>query len=347
MKQKLVSIVVPIYNTERYLDRCIDSIVNQTYRNLEILLIDDGSPDRCPQMCDEWAKKDSRIYVIHKHNEGLAMARNTGIDHATGDYICFFDSDDYVDSHTIERAVGNAETYHSDIVCYGMYRVNSQGKVTASFVPCPDKYFYEKDSIRNEFLIGLTGSDRKTGKNWNISMSACSKLFSLDMIRKAGWNFVSEKEIISEDFYSLLEFYSYAERISVIPEALYYYCENSMSTTHLYRPDRFEKVCHFYREVVKLCETLVYRQEVLDNLAGVYLSFVITAMKQENGSQRTQLEKWTSIKAMVDNELLQSVLEKRKELRVGWKKDILFWSMRKKAYLLCDLLLTAQNAFGK
>ena len=86
----LVTVVVPIYNVEKYLERCLSSIVNQTYTDLEILLIDDGSTDGCPGICDRFAAQDSRVRVIHKQNAGLGMARNTGIDHATGDYICFF-----------------------------------------------------------------------------------------------------------------------------------------------------------------------------------------------------------------------------------------------------------------
>ena len=100
----LVSVVLPIYKVEKYLNRCIESVVNQTYSNLEIILVDDGSPDSCPNMCDEWKKKDSRIVVIHKENGGLGEARNSGISAANGKYICFFDSDDYVSNETIDKS---------------------------------------------------------------------------------------------------------------------------------------------------------------------------------------------------------------------------------------------------
>lgn len=92
----LISVIVPIYNVEKYLARCVDSIVNQTYKNLEIILVDDGSPDLCPQMCDDYAEKDSRIKVVHKKNGGLSDARNAGMAVSTGEYISFIDSDDYV-----------------------------------------------------------------------------------------------------------------------------------------------------------------------------------------------------------------------------------------------------------
>lgn len=101
-RSELISIIVPVYKVEKYLDKCVESIVEQTYKNLEIILVDDGSPDNCPAMCDEWAKKDSRIKVIHKKNGGLSSARNAGLDGCTGDYIYFLDSDDYIADNCIE-----------------------------------------------------------------------------------------------------------------------------------------------------------------------------------------------------------------------------------------------------
>ena len=96
MKENLISVIIPIYKVEQFLDECIESIIHQTYNNLEIILVDDGSPDGCPKMCDEWARKDSRIRAVHKKNGGLSSARNAGLDVATGDYISFVDSDDFI-----------------------------------------------------------------------------------------------------------------------------------------------------------------------------------------------------------------------------------------------------------
>ena len=101
-RQALISVIVPIYNTVEYLPRCVDSIRRQTYRNLEIILVDDGSPDRCPAMCDAWAEKDRRIKVIHKANGGLSDARNVGLQLAQGNYVAFIDSDDWIDLRFIE-----------------------------------------------------------------------------------------------------------------------------------------------------------------------------------------------------------------------------------------------------
>lgn len=96
IEKSLLSVIVPIYKVEQYLDECVESIVNQTYKNLEIILVDDGSPDNCPQMCDEWTRKDGRIKVVHKKNGGLSSARNAGLDVATGEFVSFVDSDDFI-----------------------------------------------------------------------------------------------------------------------------------------------------------------------------------------------------------------------------------------------------------
>ena len=95
-----ISVIIPVYGVEKYLDRCVESVVNQTYKDLEIILVDDGSPDNCPQMCDEWASRDARIRAVHRKNGGQSCARNTGLSVATGDYIAFVDSDDWIANDT-------------------------------------------------------------------------------------------------------------------------------------------------------------------------------------------------------------------------------------------------------
>lgn len=122
MKEELISVIVPIYNVEKYLTRCIDSIINQTYTNLEIILVDDGSPDNCGKICDQYAEKDSRIKVIHKKNGGLSDARNAGIDIATGQYIAFVDSDDFIDTNMYEILYENIKKTNSDIAIANFYK---------------------------------------------------------------------------------------------------------------------------------------------------------------------------------------------------------------------------------
>ena len=119
MKNIKVSIIVPVYKTEKYLKRCLDSLLNQTLEDIEIILVDDGSPDSAPALCDNAAKTDGRIKVIHKKNEGLGMARNTGIDAACGKYIGFVDSDDFVKTNMYEYLYNTAVRHNADLIISG------------------------------------------------------------------------------------------------------------------------------------------------------------------------------------------------------------------------------------
>ena len=111
---KKISIIVPVYQAEKYISKCIESIVNQTYKNLEIILVDDGSTDRSGEICDEYGKKDNRIVVVHNKNKGVSVARNCGLDIATGDYITFVDSDDYIDLQMYSEMMKVVEKYSCD-----------------------------------------------------------------------------------------------------------------------------------------------------------------------------------------------------------------------------------------
>lgn len=152
-KEQLISVIVPVYKVEEYLDKCVESIVNQTYKNLEIILVDDGSPDNCPKMCDDWAKKDKRIKVIHKENGGLSDARNAGIDIAKGEYITFIDSDDYVEIEYIDFLYKNLTENSADIsmgkqrVVYPKETINTGSEKVYIVNPhdCFDKLLYSED----------------------------------------------------------------------------------------------------------------------------------------------------------------------------------------------------------
>ena len=218
MRKGVVSVVLPIYNVEKYLNRCVKSVVNQSYKNLEIILVDDGSPDNCPTLCEDWAKKDSRIKVVHKKNAGLGYARNTGIENATGEYICFFDSDDYIALDAIEKAYSLAVKEKSDIVVFGICDVKSNGETGKTVIPKTEKVTYSGNEVQNVFLADLIGPDVKNGTQTNLWMSAWASMYSLDMIRKASWKFVSEREIISEDIYSLLDCIVYVPTKTLIDE---------------------------------------------------------------------------------------------------------------------------------
>ena len=123
MNNSLISVIVPIYKSEKYLEKCIESIIGQTYKNIEIILVDDGSEDRCGEICDAYSLKDNRIKVIHKKNGGISDARNAGLDIATGEYIGFVDSDDYIANDMLETLLGLSKQYMADISCVSYYEL--------------------------------------------------------------------------------------------------------------------------------------------------------------------------------------------------------------------------------
>ena len=160
--KSLISVIVPIYNVEKYLERCVDSIVNQTYRNLEIILVDDGSPDNCPKMCDDFAKKDSRIRVVHKKNGGLSDARNSGMKIASGECIVFVDSDDYVDCNMIAKMYDVMLKDDSDVVSCGVKWVDENGEVISE--PTVDK---NEILDTNEAMIEIIIDGKLKQHVWN------------------------------------------------------------------------------------------------------------------------------------------------------------------------------------
>lgn len=342
----LVSVVIPVYNVSKYLDRCLDSVVNQSYKNLEIILVDDGSTDLSPSICEQWAQRDSRICVIHKINSGLGMARNTGLEHATGKYICFFDSDDYIDPRTIEAVIQIAQTHRADIVTFGMTFVDRNGSPAWQRIPVADRACYEGSEIQEHFLPCLFHYEAPESRIKNLILSACSCLFSMDLINRCEWRFVSEREIISEDAYSLLCLYNYVERVAVLSKALYYYCENDASLTRSYRIDRFDRNKHFYIKCLELCEKYEYSEMVRKCCANPFLGNVIGMMKQE-ALFHNKKEAIKRLRLILNDDLLQSVLQIKKHDYLEPKKQILFWIMRHRYCCLCYALLATRSRVHK
>lgn len=209
----LISIVIPIYNVEKYIKKCVDSVLNQTYRNLEIILVDDGSPDSCPLICDEYACLDNRVKVIHKENGGLSDARNAGIKIATGEAISFVDSDDWIESDMFEKMYMRLCRDNSDIVSCGIKWVYDNG-ATVNNVTVSENCVLEKEDAMKELLID--------GKLKQIS---CGKLYRTELVKKIPF----EKGKYHEDVFWSYQIIGLAEKVSVMTESFYNYFQRSNS----------------------------------------------------------------------------------------------------------------------
>lgn len=277
-----ISVIIPIYNVEKFLDRCVSSVVNQTLRDIEIILVDDGSPDRCPQMCDEWAKQDSRIKVIHKNNAGLGYARNSGIDVASGEYITFLDSDDYVELDTYKTAYDEASSKKLDI-CYFQYcRFYDNGKKIDKRNIRKKDYYFGRDEV-DMFLLDMIGPRPCEKIDIKHSMSACMGIYRAQIIKDRGIRFVSEKEIASEDLLFHIDLLPYVSKIGCLPDIFYNYYVNQHSITTTYSDAKRERMLklldvvkeklvtnfpaekflqHFYTQILRIYK-IIFRYEFL------------------------------------------------------------------------------------
>lgn len=211
--QELISVIVPIYNVESYLDRCIRSIVNQTYKNLEIILIDDGSPDQCPDICDQWAQRDYRIKVIHKENGGLSDARNAGMKIMTGDYVSFIDSDDWISENMYEIMLYNMQTNNADICESGFKRTSEFNK-------------YEEQNSQGKCKAYAKEEALKALIQENIKPMVWNKLYKRNLIED-NWFRVGK---CNEDEFWIYKILDNSKKIIQIDDILYYYFfrENSI-----------------------------------------------------------------------------------------------------------------------
>lgn len=220
MKNPLVSVIIPIYNVEKWLPECVDSVLNQTYKNLEVILVDDGSPDGCPAICDEYATRDPRIKVIHKPNGGLSDARNAGIDVMTGDYVVFIDSDDYWDDiRGIKKLVETATKYNSDITLFGMKTqlMDSAKIISISHFDCSRVNGHTKNDALKYF------ADKG---DWFLS--ACSKFTKAKFAKECRF----EKGLVSEDIEYSLRLYPQIDNFAMIDSKFYVARQREGSITH-------------------------------------------------------------------------------------------------------------------
>ncbi len=211
MDSPLISVIVPVYKVEKYLDRCLESIVNQTYTNLEIILVDDGSPDNCPQMCDDWASKDSRIKVIHKENNGVAEARNCGLDSAKGELIGFVDSDDWTEPNLFETLLDNLISHNADISVCG-YQINTEEDVEAD----------TREVEQADALKLIAQGYYKYGVLWN-------KLYRKDVTEGVKMPpFACSEDLV----FNYFAFKNNSKKIVECNSKLYHYFQNQESTVH-------------------------------------------------------------------------------------------------------------------
>ena len=239
MSTPKISIIVPCYNVEKYLDRCMDSLLNQTLKDIEIIMVDDGSPDNCPQMCDEYAKKDSRVKVVHKKNGGLGFARNSGLDIANCEYVAFVDSDDYVGLDMYKTLYDRAEADKCDAVFCGFRTEVRENKWMYSDEVDADKLWKGKDV--QQFMLNMIASGAGVKAERLYQMSVWHSIYKRSLIDENHLRFVSEREVASEDIPFQVDFLSKANTVAYVSKTFYSYCLNGTSLTATLKPEKYDR----------------------------------------------------------------------------------------------------------
>lgn len=242
---KLISVIIPIYNVEQYLRRCLDSVLSQTYTELEVILVDDGSTDTCGQICDEYTATDKRVKVIHKANAGQGLARNSALEIATGEYVTFVDADDYIDKTHIENLYKALSDNDAQAVI-GTYTAVDNSGATRKNPLLFKEGVYEAQQIKDEIVLPLIGADADDQNDVIVDASTCMNLYLMDIIRQNNLTFISERYAVAEDQFFNIDYFLCAKKIIAVNEYGYYYFINTSSTSRKYNEKRFERTLNYY-----------------------------------------------------------------------------------------------------
>lgn len=262
----LISIIVPVYNTENYLEKCLYSLVNQTYKNIEIIIVDDGSPDNSMNIIQKFVLADNRVKVISQKNQGLSGARNTGMNNANGDYIMFIDSDDWIEIDTCEKAINASEKYNADVVFWSYIREFSDSQ--------KDNYLFDKTEIiwsekninqLSRRMVGLVGDELANPQSIDNLVTAWGKLYKKSVIGDV--RFTDTKIIGTEDALFNIEVFLGINSAVYIPDLLSHYRkDNESSLTHNYKRKLVSRWKEMYSRIKFLLDRNDMSREYYDAL---------------------------------------------------------------------------------
>lgn len=325
-----LSIIVPIFNGEEYLHRCIDSILSQQYTDFELILIDDGSTDNSLSICNEYSEKDSRIVVYHKENEGLVAARKSGLSLAKGEYIGFVDCDDFIEDNMYHDLMSVAENDGSDIVAGGIILdYVSHSKV---YFNSFDEGFYSKERINNIIIPQMLIYSGFV--KYGMIPGVVTKVIRRSILEKALTN-VSDKLTIGEDVaitaYSMIN----AKSLTIIKNAGYHYIQTDNSMIRAFNSKRFEQICELYSSISKI-DNESYQKQV--SLYMCYLIFnTLADCVKKSGYSKKEAE--NVIRNILKNNFSDKVLKEADVSNLSLKNKTKIFLMKYKLIYLLMLLI--------
>ena len=354
MKNDLISIVVPVYNVEKYIKKCVNSIMKQTYHNLEILLINDGSTDNSGEICQDLQKKDNRIKVFNKENEGLGYTRNYGIEKAKGKYISFIDSDDFIKDNYIELLYNSMKNNNVDIVYCGHNKYYDENHVYEELNYYKNEYIKKEDIFR-KIIIEMIGSMPNIREDKRVSMSACEAMYSLELIKNKKIKFESERKYISEDLIFQIEILNEVKSVYFLDSNLYFYrVNNNQSLTHKFDIDNVNKN-------IIMCEKIinVFKEKKLNNVDLNMLNFSVkrfllsrlrTAIIKaitfyEESKNKKEIN--NIIKQYIDNKYIRKIIKEYPIIIKNKEQSLFNIFIRIRGYKMLYLLVKIKNKVRK
>ena len=267
MNNQVISVIVAIYNVKDYLEDCLKTIVNQTYKDLEIILVDDGSTDGSEKVCDEFAHRDCRIKVIHKQNEGLVRARKTGLNCATGSYVVFIDGDDYIEADLCEEMLTFLLQKEVDFIHADYFENNT---IKNSIV---ENKIYNLKECRHEIIKNMIFVP--SGVNQNVLIPCIwTKISSIELAKKC-YEMVPDNQSLGEDLIYLCYLIMSANRFAVVEKAFYHYRIRQDSMSHVFGVDMISKQAVLYTSLKQMFIEYEYPHEVLESLDEFFLNHII------------------------------------------------------------------------
>lgn len=328
MKIPSISVIIPIYKVEKYLKRCVESVRKQTLTDLEIILVDDGSPDDCPRICDEYLKEDSRIKVIHKQNGGLAFARNAGMNIATGNYLFFLDSDDWLESDGMQRLYETAEKYQVDFVRYRAIRTGWPGMEENA--PCMveeirelQEGLYDKKRIINEIYPRLLATPQLT---MGAIVGAWGSLYRTDFLRKNQLSFYEEVKFSEDLIFSANVVRAANSFYFIDTPGVYHYFYNPNSISKSFREGRWDSC----KSLIHYCEKDFANDTTYDFKRELYYLrwFCIMLALNERKYLKGYSEKREYCKKLLNDPVIRRTKLRLSYFNVTWKQKVVMILVR-------------------
>lgn len=319
-----ISVIIPVYNAERYLSACLNSVINQKFKELEIILIDDGSTDNSGKICDDFSKKDNRVKVIHKKNEGVSVARNIGLDIAKGKWISFVDSDDIIEEDLYKRIICELEKNDPDVFIFNHFYNNKKNSLYSS-----EGIIEEKKIINNvKEKIIYPGFDIETPRVYSF---VWNKIFKTELIKKNNIRFLMEnKKAIFEDGLFCIDALEHSNKIQISNEYLYHYIKHKGSAMNTFNNDMLDINNIIFDKLKNNCSEKSFNFRVIRQFI-LLCNLCLLKKKEINAKDIIN-------KTIKQSPYYESIVQKNKDIKLSIKQEIYLFLVKKRYIKLLKIL---------